>query len=172
VAARDTVRSELADAEVERITGEIDPAVFPIVKERLTARLVAAEAAVTERAAALTAPEADTALLRRDGWDADKRAALRGVLDRVEVGSEAVTIYPVTGEPAVRSRRELQPRCEVFGCDRRHYTRGLCKSHGMRARNYGVLDALAERIAQARTDASLTVTLDEVEAVLAAACRL
>lgn len=167
VQARDKVKNALADLEVQRALGDVDPSVFPIAKARLTEKLVAAEGDVQEKALALQQPEVDTALIRRDGWDVDQRAALRGVIDRVEIGRDALTIYPVTGEPVVRGRRDLAPRCEVFGCGKRHYTRGLCKSHAMRAKNHGVFEAVVQRIAEARDEPSLTVTLDEVETVLA-----
>lgn len=170
VAGRDKIIDGLADLEETRLLGDIEPAVYRRTKERLSARLNDAEKAVLEAAAALEAPEADTSLLRsaaEDGWTADQRAALRGVLDRVEVGKDALTIVPVVGDPVTRTRAELAPRCGVAGCDRQHYTRGLCKSHAMRARNIApqVFDALVERV----SEDGPSITVEEVEAAFAAA---
>jgi hypothetical protein len=106
------------------------------------------------------------------GWNPDDRAALHGALARVEVGFEvgfevgkdALTIVPVTGDSTIRTRADLAPRCGVSGCDRVHYTSGLCKSHTMRARNLGgseLFELLVARVA----DDGLGITVEEVEAV-------
>ncbi|KAA1424326.1 recombinase family protein [Nocardioides antri] len=172
VETRDKIRDGLADLEVRRSLGEIEANVFHAAQAKLNARLSKAEAAVADAAVALTGDEPDIDGLRNiadTGWTPDQRAALRGVLDRVELTKEQLVVVPVHGDSVIYNRADLAATCEIFGCDKKHYTKGLCKSHGMRARNYGVLDELAERIAQARENASLTVTLDEVETVLAAA---
>jgi len=122
---------------------------------------------VKAAAAALATPEVDAAAVRRgleSGWTADETAALRGVLARVEVGQDDLTIYPASGDPVVRSRASLKPGCNVSGCDRVHYTRGLCKSHVMLARNIGGEDLL--NVLSARAEESI-VTVDAVHALFA-----
>ena len=174
VAQRDKVRDALADLEVRKSLGEIEASVFRAAQTKLTARLQAAETAAQEATALMEGPQPDTESLRAaeaNGWTADERAALRGVLDRVEVGKDALTIVPVTGEPTTRTRAELAPRCGVSGCGRVAYTRGLCKSHVMRSRKVGddVFEALAQRVGDAEEAPERTPTMDEVEAVLTAA---
>lgn len=162
VAGRDRIRDGLADLEVSKALGDIQPAVYQRAKEKLNAQLQAAEVQVREAASAMEVSEVDTALLRADGWDADQRAALRGVLDRVEVSKDAVTIFPVLGDPVTRSRSEMHYRCKIDGCDRREATRGLCKSHSMRARNLGILHQLADRVAMDELPLLTTAEVDEV----------
>ena len=174
VAARDKVANGLADLEVSKALGDIQPVVFSRAKDKLSARLLAAEKVVKNAAAELAKPAADPSKLRgaaERGWNADERAALRGVLDRVEVGKDALTIVPVTGEPTTRTRAELAPRCGVSGCGRVGYTRGLCKSHVMRSRKVGddVFEALAQRVGDAEEAPERTPSMAEVEAVLTAA---
>ena len=176
VAARDKIANGLADLEVSKALGDIQPTVFTRAKEKLTTQHAAAEKLVRESAAVLAKPKADTeaareAVKKKQGWTADERAALRGVLDRVEVGRDALTIVPVTGDPTVRTRAGLAPRCGVSGCGRVAYTRGLCKSHTMRSRKVGddVFEALAQRVADSEEAPERTPSMAEVEAVLTAA---
>lgn len=169
VAARDKIADGLASLEVKDALGDIQPAVYRRAKDTLTAQLTDAEKVVKQTASELHKPEADTAKVRHGverGWTADERAALRGVLDRVEVHKDHISIIPTTGAPTTRTRAELAPRCRVAGCDRQHYTKGLCRSHAMTARNMGVFDALAERV---NDDVLPSVTMDEVATVFDAA---
>lgn len=172
VAGRDKIIDGLADLEESRLLGDIEPAVYRRTKERLTARLRDAERAAKEAAASLEAPEVDTTLLRgcatNGKWNADGRAALRGVLSRVEVVQETLTIVPVTGDPVSLNRMEMHPRCKIDGCDRRERTKGLCTSHTMRARNLGILEELAERVAASVDAAGPTINVADVDAAFAA----
>ncbi|GGD15480.1 recombinase family protein [Nocardioides daphniae] len=173
VAGRDKIIDGLADLEESRLLQDIEPAVYRRTKDRLTARLRDAERAVKEAAASLEAPEADTTLLRgcaTDGkWNADGRAALRGVLARVEVGKDALTILPVIGEPVTLARSAMHGRCKIDGCGKRERTKGLCTSHSMRARNLGILDELARRVAESVEAPGPTITVEQVDALFASA---
>jgi len=167
VAVRDKVVDGLADLEVAKALGDMQPVVYQRARQKLDGRLAVAEQAVKAAAAALATPEVDAAAVRRgleSGWTADETAALRGVLARVEVGQDDLTIYPASGDPVVRSRASLKPGCNVSGCDRVHYTRGLCKSHVMLARNIGGEDLL--NVLSARAEESI-VTVDAVHALFA-----
>lgn len=166
VLARDRVRDAMADLEVRMSLGKVDASVYRIAQERLATQLRDAEEDVVGMATNIATPSPDPSLLRGAadrGWSTDERVALRGVLDRVLVTRDGLTIVPVAGESVTRSRRDLAPSCRVFGCGLTHYTKGLCKSHAMRAKSAGVFDALAEAVA----DDERTVTGEDVELVLA-----
>jgi site-specific DNA recombinase len=172
VAARDRVADGLANLEVNRALGEIEAGVYRRARDTLSAQLKTAEENVKHAAVALESRvDVDVDLLRGAidrGWSGDERAALHAVLGRVEVGRDALTIVPVTGEPVIRTRAELTPRCGVSGCGRIHYTHGLCKSHTMRARSLGgeaLFLALVARVAEVDG-----ITVEQVEAVFPA-CR-
>lgn len=148
VAALDRVTGGLADLEVKDALGDIQPVVYRRAKERLMLEHQKAEERVRAAAEKLNAPKPDPGKIRdgiERGWGADERAALAAVLDRVEVTKEGLTIRPVTGKDAAYTRADLTPRCNVAKCERVHYSRGLCKSHKMRAEKVGILDEVVER---------------------------
>lgn len=127
-----------------------EPGIFVRSRDRLNRGIVTAEQAVTASAAAMVEPTPDPDALRRgmdEGWTPDEIAALRGVVDRVEITSDGITIYSVASEPFTRTRASLQARCNISGCGRVAYTKGLCKSHVMRARKVSekFLDEVAVR---------------------------
>jgi site-specific DNA recombinase len=172
VAARDRIADGLADLEVARSLRDIDATVYDRAKKKLDAQHALAEAAVMEAAAGLAAPEADTSLIRSaaaEGWTADHRAALRGVLDRVEVHDDVLTIVPISGQRIECPRSQLVPRCGVSGCDRVSYTKGLCKSHTMRTRKVSdeLFDAVVLRVAEAESMPERRPTVEDVDRLLA-----
>lgn len=154
----------------------IDPAVYRATHARRTAALAEARKAVRRAGSDVEKAkrdQADTAKVREGaahGWGDDHRAALRQVLDQVEIHHDGLTIIPVSGDPTFRSRADLAPRCGISGCSRVHYTRGLCKSHTMRARKVSpeLFDALVARVAESEHDASRTLTVEDVESLMRA----
>lgn len=164
------IEAAIGKADAERLLEGVDNR---STIEHLRGLLTVAKKEREEAASAMQRNETfDLALLRNgEMWDADRRAALAGVLDRVEVHAEELRIYPIVGEPTVRTRADLAPRCGVSGCGRVSYTQGLCKSHTMRARKVGAFDALVNRVRSAEDLIKPTrpITNEEVEAVLRAA---
>ncbi|GAA1782213.1 hypothetical protein GCM10009811_04670 [Nostocoides veronense] len=172
VAARDKIADGLANLEVSKALGDMAPVVYQRARKTLDAKLADADSAVKVAAAAMAQPDTDPDAVRRGletGWTPDETAALRGVLARVEVGPDTVTIFPVTGDPVVRERASLAPRCNVTGCGRVHYTRGLCKSHTMLARNRGGEELFAALVRRAE---ETVLTVEDVDALLAQSNRV
>ncbi len=169
---QERVTDGLSDLAVQKAMKEIDAVTYDAARSKLLKVKKAAEEAVAAAAVQMHAePTVDLDEVRRgpeDGWTDSQRAALAQIIDRIVVTKTDLTIYPKTGEPMTRTRDELLPRCGIVDCDRKRYTRGLCKSHVMRARSIGgdpLLDALAQRIG----DEHPSITVDEVEMILAAA---
>lgn len=168
----DKIEAAIGKANAERLLSDGDPAEYDATLRHLRGLLAEAK---QEREIAATAMQQeaspDLGLLRHGAtWDADRRAALAGVLHRVEVYPGGITVYPVTGGGVSFWRRAMHPRCRISGCDNRERSRGICTSHSMRARNIGgqpLLDLLAERVAESMDEDSYApvLTVDEVEAI-------
>lgn len=161
------IEAAIGKADAERLLDGVDNR---STVDHLRGLLAVAKKEREDVAAAMQRSESPDLDLLRNGetWDSDRRAALAGVLDRVEVHADELRIYPVVGDPTVRTRAELAPRCGVSGCDRVAYTQGLCKSHTMRSRKVGAFDALVDRVRDSEdlTAPLAPITDEEVEALL------